>query len=103
MIEKYQGLFVVIQIVMGFIQVAAVLSGIESWWGLHWLVAIFIAIPLGCTPFLGAITGIMGAIKGWGWSISNSLLLFGWPFILLGLFLLYSALEEFMKKNRSIG
>jgi hypothetical protein len=79
-------LFYGIYLLMGLIQLASILGGIENWWGWPWWIAIFVATPLAYIPILGTILGIMGAIKSWGWMPLNAVLFYLWP---LAAFLLY--------------
>ena len=64
---------------MGIVQIAATIVGFEAWWGWNGFFAIVGAIFVGYIPILGTITGIMGAIEGWGWSPVWAILLFCWP------------------------
>lgn len=41
---------------------------------------IIAAMILAPCPFVGTIAGIIGACKGWGWSLGRSLLIFLIPF-----------------------
>lgn len=64
---------------LGILQFAATLSGIESWLGLHWLIAIPVSLFIGYLPFVGTIFGLLGAIQAWGWEWYWAVLLFfGW-------------------------
>jgi hypothetical protein len=80
--ENLGCLFYGVYLLMGLVQLAAILGGIEAWWGWPWWIAIFIAVPVAYIPILGTVVGIMGAIKSFGWSPIFSILLFCWPYVL---------------------
>ena len=52
---------------LGILQFTAILSGIQDWIGLHWLIAIPISLFIGYLPFIGTIFGLFSAIQVWGW------------------------------------
>ena len=81
MSERFGPIMLVIRLLVGIVAFVAILSGLEDWLGLHWLIAGVIAFPIAAIPFLGPIVGIMGAIVGWGWPWYWAVLLFCWPFV----------------------
>lgn len=84
--EKVAGffgcLFQIVYLLMGLVQLAAILGGIEDWWGWPWWIAIFVAFPIAYIPILGTVVGIMGAIESFGWSPMAAITLFCWPYII---------------------
>lgn len=75
-------LFQIVYFGMGLLQLAAIIGGIEDWWGWPWWLAILIAFPVAYIPILGTVVGIMGAVESFGWSVGTSIALFCWPYIL---------------------
>ena len=85
-------IFLISYTLLGLIQVAAIMGGIENW--LNWpkWIAFFLALPVGFTPIIGPILGVMGAIHSFGWSPLFSLLLFSchiWIGIIFGVVKLF--------------
>lgn len=82
--------FLVIDLVMGIVQIAAMLAGLQAWLGWpFWLAALvallsggFLKLPFG--SLIGCVLGVFGAWKGWGWPFLGALLLFLWWPILMG-------------------
>ncbi|WP_240768370.1 hypothetical protein [Escherichia coli] len=52
------------------------MAGLESWWGLHWIIAAPIAFIVSYIPFVGAIVGMVGAVDVWQWEWWQAGLLF---------------------------
>jgi len=67
---------VLVYLGIGFVQFLAIITGVQDWWGIHWLLSGFIALFLAYMPVIGTITGIMGAIKAWNWSYTVAILFF---------------------------
>ncbi len=80
--EKLLGLAFISYILLGFLQFFSIMAGLKSWLGIHWILRGILAFIVAYIPILGPVTGIMGAIKGWNWSISTSILLFTFPYVL---------------------
>jgi hypothetical protein len=99
--EKLGCLAYAVYMLMGLVQLAAILGGIEDWWGWPWWIAIFIAMPVAYIPILGTVVGIMGAIKSFGWSPIFSILLFGWPYILYIILLAVGGLSALFSRKRA--
>ena len=57
-----QAIGFIVYIVVGLFQLAAIMAGLESWWGLHWIIAAPIAFIVSYIPFVGAIVGMVGAM-----------------------------------------
>jgi hypothetical protein len=70
---------------LGLLQLAAVFSGIQEWWGWHPVAAFLTGLFVAYIPVVGQITGVMGAHDGWGWSWFWSIGLFIGPYIVLGI------------------
>ncbi|WP_227136745.1 hypothetical protein [Kosakonia radicincitans] len=61
---------------VGIIQFFAILNGLESWWGLHWIIAGPVAFIVAYIPILGAVVGMVGAVDVWRWEWWQAALLF---------------------------
>jgi hypothetical protein len=90
----------IIYFLMGLLQLAAIMGGIEDWWGFPWWVAIFIAFSLAYIPIVGTIVGIMGAIEAFGWSPVTAITLFCWPYIIYIAILLITGSLAFLGSSR---
>lgn len=51
-------------------------SGLTDWLGLHWIIAVPLALFLGFFPLVGSIFGMIGAINVWQWEWWQAGLLF---------------------------
>ena len=60
--DYMQAIGFIVYIVVGLFQLAAIMAGLESWWGLHWIIAAPIAFIVSYIPFVGAIVGIRGLV-----------------------------------------
>lgn len=67
--------------VMGFLQVAAALAGINHWLGIGTFFSSLIAIIVGFPPLIGTVAGVMGAHYGWGWDWKWALFLYLAPVV----------------------
>lgn len=52
---------------LGIVQLAAVIAGLESWWGLNGFFSFIVAFIVTYIPLLGSIVGVAGAMKAWHW------------------------------------
>jgi hypothetical protein len=93
-------LFYCVYMLMGLLQLAAILSGILDWWGWPWPIAILVAMPVAYIPILGTIVGIMGAIKSFGWSPMFAILLFCWPYVLYIILMAGGGVSAIFSRNR---
>lgn len=60
------------------------MAGLESWWGLHWIIAAPIAFIISYIPLVGSIVGMVGAMDVWRWEWWQAgLLFFGGTVLLL--------------------
>lgn len=57
----------IIYIVIGLFQLAAVMGGLEAWWGFNGFFSFIIAFFVAYIPVLGSVVGIAGAMKAWHW------------------------------------
>lgn len=71
-----QAIGFIVYIVVGLFQLAAIMAGLESWWGLHWVIAAPVAFVVSYIPFVGAIVGMIGAVDVWRWEWWQAGLLF---------------------------
>lgn len=53
---------------VGIIQLAAVMAGLESWWGVNAFLSFIVALIVAYIPLLGQIVGMVGAMDAWGWA-----------------------------------
>lgn len=79
-----QVIAVVAFIALGLVQFAATWAGLTGWLGLHWLLAIPVAMIIAYIPLLGSIFGVLGAVNVWDWEWWQAVLLFfGWAAFVL--------------------
>jgi hypothetical protein len=78
-----QGVAILGYLLVGLIQLAAIIEGLNSWIGLPTILAIPFAFFLAYIPIVGAVLGMVGAVSFWGWSWYWAGLLFFWPIVLL--------------------
>ncbi|UCZ68341.1 hypothetical protein K8U55_12590 [Klebsiella pneumoniae] len=71
-----QAIGFIVYIVVGLFQLAAIMAGLESWWGLHWIIAAPIAFIISYIPLVGSIVGMVGAMDVWRWEWWQAGLLF---------------------------
>ena len=64
--------------VLGFVQLFAIMDGVEYATGISGVMAFFIAIFTTWIPLLGAGLGVYGATNVWDWSLVQSLAVFFW-------------------------
>lgn len=64
---------------MGFVQIAAVLSFFQEYWGWGLIPSSLAAIFIGFLPIGGSVVGLLAAITIWEWPFLLSLILFGFP------------------------
>lgn len=69
-------------ILIGLLQIAAIVDGVEHLFGFDsifgTIIAIFIGMFITYIPMVGAAAGIYGAVESWGWGIGTALLVFLW-------------------------
>ena len=77
---------VAVYFLVGILQLAAMMSGLEYWLGfkLHWAVWVygfpfFLAFTM--LPIIGTVAGIIGAVHGWNWTYPWAIALFCRPYI----------------------
>ncbi|MDG0292225.1 hypothetical protein MXT29_06965 [Klebsiella pneumoniae] len=71
-----QAIGFIVYIVVGLFQLGAIMAGLESWWGLHWIIAAPIAFIVSYIPLVGSIVGMVGAMDVWRWEWWQAGLLF---------------------------
>jgi len=79
----FGGVFFITYMLVGLVQLAAIMAGLEEWWGVPGILSFIIALFVAYIPFIGQITGMIGAHDAWGWSWIFSIGLFFGPFILI--------------------
>ncbi|MEX0353013.1 hypothetical protein CRONO_07125 [Cronobacter sakazakii] len=85
---------------VGLIQFSAIISGLESWWGLHWIIAGLVAFFIAYIPVLGTIVGIVGAIDVWHWEWWQAGGLFFGAMLLTFVFWGFSLVFEWLSSRR---
>lgn len=81
-------------VVIGFVQLFAIMDGVEYAFGISGVLSFIIALFTTYIPFLGAGLGVYGAINAWDWSILQALALFFW-FVPVGvIFMIFSVVND---------
>lgn len=91
------GLVYISYLIMGLVQVFAIVAGIQAWLGLYWIIALILAFFVTYIPLLGPILGVAGAVEVWGWSYGGAILLFFWPYVLM----LFAMIASSFSRNRT--
>ena len=63
-------------LVLGIVQFLATMAGIQYGLGIPSFIAFLLAFFIGPIPIIGTITGIYGAVAGWGLPLAWALALF---------------------------
>lgn len=77
------GICAVIYLGLGIMQIIATVDGVSYFTGLNRLLCWVLSIFVGWIPLLGTITGVYGAVKAWGWSLTGALALFVGPLVVI--------------------
>jgi len=92
LMERLQGVlgvaYPLMYFVIGLVQLSAVYAyfrDVLGWWVLPSLIGGGI---IGYIPLVGALAGGYAAIHAWGWPLWSAVVLFGFPFIVLGIMML---------------
>ena len=104
MSKAFSGVAWVVFLVLGLVQLAATLEGLDYWLGWPWLILAFISFFLAYIPVVGTIAGIVGAVYGWGMPWLWALGLFIGPWVCCVVFsIIMSAMEAAAERptNRS--
>jgi hypothetical protein len=86
-------------LLVGLLQIAATIEGLNSWVGIPTILAVPIALFLGYLPVIGSVVGMVGAIQFWGWQWYWAALLFFWPIVLLIVVGGFGALFEAVRRR----
>lgn len=78
--EKIGYFIQILYFVMGLVQLAAILNGLEIWWGWPWPLAFLPTLLIAYIPIIGTVVAVMGAVEG-GWTLEFSIILFCWPYV----------------------
>ncbi|QPT15237.1 hypothetical protein I6G37_09975 [Serratia rubidaea] len=62
-----QAIGFIIYMGIGLVQLAAVMAGLETWWGLNSIIAFILAAIIAYIPLLGTVVGMAGAMQAWHW------------------------------------
>lgn len=73
-----QAFFMIAYLVIGFVQLFAVMDGVAYATGIDGFFGAMIALFTTYIPFLGAGLGVYGAINVWDWSLLQAGMLFFW-------------------------
>lgn len=81
--------------ILGLVQLAAVMAGLEEWVGMHWFFAVVLAFIIAYIPIVGAVVGMMGAMEAWHWEWWQAGGLFFGSLIVIGaLFMIAGAADR---------
>ena len=83
----------ILYFLLGLVQMAAVVGGVQTVTSLPFIIALPIAFVIGEIPVVGTIAGIYGAMANWGMSFAGAVMLFGLPFVLIMVIGLLSSRE----------
>lgn len=67
----------------GLFLLAAIMSGLVSWWDDPGFLAFIVALFEVYIPILGTVVGVVGAHEAWGWGWPMAIGLFFGPLILI--------------------
>ncbi len=67
---------------LGFVQMLAIIAGLQLWFGMHWVLALVISGFTAYIPIVGIAAGVWGATTAWGWSVWSAIALFAGPILL---------------------
>jgi len=76
------GAVIVLYILVGLLQLAAIMGGLDEWTGMPSVVVVALALFLAYIPVVGLVLGVAGALLVWEWSIVAVAGLFGAPYVL---------------------
>lgn len=100
----FMSILFITYILLGLVQLAAIMAGLKYWLGWPFILRVFIGIPLSYIPFVGQIIGIMGAVVRWDWNYPVTILTFigTYIFYLRILFLIFAfdKAKEYIFSNR---
>ena len=80
--KAFERIGCVVYVLVGLVQLSAIFAGLEDWLHVPWWISGLIGFTVAGIPVIGTVAGIMGAIKGWGWSLWGALALFGSPYLI---------------------
>ena len=78
-----QLVFLVADIVLGVVQLAAVTAGLKHWLHLPGVLAVLAALFLAFTPILGTVLAVFGAMSAWHWPWIQAVGVFVGPILIL--------------------
>lgn len=81
-------------LVIGFVQLFAIMEGIEYATGISGFFAFIIASFTTYIPLLGASLGVYGAVKAWDWTLLQAGALFFWYIPIAILFAISSTIFD---------
>ena len=73
-----QVFFGIAYLVIGLVQLFAIVGGIDYALGIGTVLSFIIAVFITYIPLVGSIAGVYGAINVWDWSIWQAVVLFFW-------------------------
>ncbi len=92
-------IFYVIYLLMGLVQIFAIVKGVQIWFGLEVILSFIVAILITYIPIVGTVAGIIGASKGWGWSYTWAILFFGWPYLIYLILILSVGVSDLFRRK----
>src|SRR5690348_5682178 len=95
-----QAIGAIVFILIGLIQMAAAISGLEHVLGIPTIVACILSFFLTWIPLIGTALGIWGAVSDWHWPWYGAAALFFWQFLIFISMMLTGAAGDLLKRRR---
>lgn len=95
-----QAIGFLIYMAVGFVQLAAVMAGLESWWDLNGFFSFILAAFIAFIPVIGTVVGMAGAMQAWHWEWWQAGGLFFGALILTFVFGGISGLAEWLSERK---
>jgi len=86
-------------IFFGLVQAVAIVDGERLWWGLHWFLALPLALVVAYVPVLGTVVGILGAMQAWSLRPWIAIILFCWPYVVILAAFLSGGISAFTQRT----
>jgi len=94
--EKVGCAAAIVYLAIGFVQLLAIIKGIQIWFSVPWILAMFLSFIIAYIPIIGTIAGIRGATAAWGWSLWPTIGFFCWPYVLYAAALAVGGVAELL-------
>lgn len=73
-----QMFFFLAYLILGFVQLFAIMDGVSLFLGVTGFVSFFMALFVTYIPLLGSALGVYGATQVWDWDLLQALIIFFW-------------------------